>query len=666
MQNHTTPKQINTGLAVLSILILFQATGCEMLGLGSNNSPLLTSAPPISDAKIIHVPDDWPTIAAAISNATAGDIVLVDAGTYNETIILKEGVRVVGAGYETTVIDASGIEWAPEDEDTRFAAVVSIPPGRTRATVLEGFTITNRFDGIFSEDSSPIIRDCHITNNQRNNVSIVGGQPLLENNLITGPAQAGIEVWRATGKPTIVNTTIVNHSGPGVCWVQNAKPEVTNAIIANNGQGLLAADRSGIVVLRSSNVFGNDENYSQTSSRTGLSNNISQDPQFVSATNFQLQSSSPSKRTGALTADMGAFGNRPLAWIRSRIADENDAIAGRSDLVLTFDIPSNHPDFAFLGNRAHTFDNALTVILCSLEGDFVIAKRILARLASLQNPVDGSIDGSFNTKDDFKDGLQFSGNVAWAGYAFTIYQRMSGDAEFQENAERFADHLLSLQDNRPGSPSFGSIRRAANGADLYITEHNVHAAFFFEELFALTTNNVYRDAAQRIRDSLENNHFNVDHFITSIGNTELASDSNALGALAMHAMGKDAEAQSALWFNDLVSNFGNAQTAPNGTLIEGHSPRPSPSPRSIWVETTLGAGLAWKRTGNLDRATKIRLDMQSLLSESGGMRSSFPRIKFDGDIIFDNETFTEWPNVAATVWYLLLRGDFPDFYRDVP
>ncbi len=35
-------------------------------------------------SRTIVVPDDYPTITAAIANATAGDIILVKTGTYSE------------------------------------------------------------------------------------------------------------------------------------------------------------------------------------------------------------------------------------------------------------------------------------------------------------------------------------------------------------------------------------------------------------------------------------------------------------------------------------------------------------------------------------------------------------------------------------------------------
>ncbi len=59
-------------------------------------------------AKTIVVPDDYPTIQAAIDNANAGDTVFVKEGTYNETIVITKSISLIGEERETTVINSNG------------------------------------------------------------------------------------------------------------------------------------------------------------------------------------------------------------------------------------------------------------------------------------------------------------------------------------------------------------------------------------------------------------------------------------------------------------------------------------------------------------------------------------------------------------------------------
>ncbi|UCE99799.1 MAG: hypothetical protein JSV82_01670, partial [Planctomycetota bacterium] len=59
-------------------------------------------------AATLNVPGDSNTIQAAIDAASYGDTVAVATGTYEENIILKSGVEVIGAGASATTIDGGG------------------------------------------------------------------------------------------------------------------------------------------------------------------------------------------------------------------------------------------------------------------------------------------------------------------------------------------------------------------------------------------------------------------------------------------------------------------------------------------------------------------------------------------------------------------------------
>jgi hypothetical protein len=49
------------------------------------------------------------SIMAAINHSTTGDVVRVAPGFYHENVVMKDGVDLIGANPETTVIDAGGI-----------------------------------------------------------------------------------------------------------------------------------------------------------------------------------------------------------------------------------------------------------------------------------------------------------------------------------------------------------------------------------------------------------------------------------------------------------------------------------------------------------------------------------------------------------------------------
>jgi parallel beta-helix repeat protein len=107
---------------------------------------LLYSASSVkSSASNIVVPNDYPTIQAAVDAAIDGDTIFVKAGTYHENVVVNKTISLIGEDANTTVIDG-------------------IPSGETLVSVtknnvtISGFTIRSspdRYDtGIFLSSSN--------------------------------------------------------------------------------------------------------------------------------------------------------------------------------------------------------------------------------------------------------------------------------------------------------------------------------------------------------------------------------------------------------------------------------------------------------------------------------------------------------------------------------
>lgn len=105
---------------------------------------------------VVHPLD---SIQAAIDQAVDGDVVLVDAGSYNEGIDFKgKAIRVQGAGAATTTISA---HLTGKD-------AVSFVHGEGPASILSGFTVTGTtglHNGIRCSAASPRIEKCRIYGN---------------------------------------------------------------------------------------------------------------------------------------------------------------------------------------------------------------------------------------------------------------------------------------------------------------------------------------------------------------------------------------------------------------------------------------------------------------------------------------------------------------------
>lgn len=119
-------------------------------------------------AETHRVPQEFPTIQAAINAAIDGDIVIVGRGTWSgpgnyDIDLLGKAITVRSvAGPETCIIDASNAAGF-------YRGGFLFTHNESSATVVDGFTITGGylFNGgaIYVESGSPVIQNCIITGN---------------------------------------------------------------------------------------------------------------------------------------------------------------------------------------------------------------------------------------------------------------------------------------------------------------------------------------------------------------------------------------------------------------------------------------------------------------------------------------------------------------------
>jgi predicted outer membrane repeat protein len=157
---------------------------------------------------------DAPSIQAGIDSASAGDTVLVGPGTYYERIVFRGRNIVVrsSAGAAQTILDGANL-----------AHVVTFNARESRATVLEGFTITHGKGGILISNSQPSIIRNTITEN--------------------GSIQNGGGIWCGADTyypwfPLIQGNTITHNQASnlagGVGTLQRMVPDILDNYIAEN------------------------------------------------------------------------------------------------------------------------------------------------------------------------------------------------------------------------------------------------------------------------------------------------------------------------------------------------------------------------------------------------------------------------------------------------
>ena len=175
-------------------------------------------------AGTLRVPQDHATIQAAIDAASAGDTVLVNSGTYNERIRIKDGVSVLSNGddtkgesglkrAETTVIDGGGASGS--------GAGVLMGEG----AAFDGFTVTNvglYDDALWKKHHASQGNEQaheHIGAPGTPGIGIVGVNCRVRNNIVHHIGYTGITIQGVDGKrcqPQVTKNICFRNMGGGI------------------------------------------------------------------------------------------------------------------------------------------------------------------------------------------------------------------------------------------------------------------------------------------------------------------------------------------------------------------------------------------------------------------------------------------------------------------
>lgn len=215
------------------------------------------------------VPQEYSTIQSGLTAASAGDTVLVAAGSYSENLHFPAvAVTLLSAsGAAVTIIDGNN------DSHT-----VLFDRGETVATLLQGFTICNgnaplqesKFGGgIYCDRASPTIRDNLIIDNQ----ALLGGgiccfqstAVIMDNTISANSAVRGAGIYAYESQPIITGNRFRSNQCEGNGGGGAIALEFCNAVVERNfihdngaltGGGMLCRFDSSEV--SSNTVTGND------------------------------------------------------------------------------------------------------------------------------------------------------------------------------------------------------------------------------------------------------------------------------------------------------------------------------------------------------------------------------------------------------------------------
>lgn len=156
-----------------------------------------------ADLRILEVPSDYPTIQAAINNATAGDTIFVHNGTYFETIVVNKTVSLIGENKYLTIIDGGG---GAED-------VISLTANNV---ILSGFTVRKSISSAINVVLTSIENKIsgNILTDNGNGITIsLSGDNVVSDNIIRSNELSGIYLHSSINNMLLRNTISDNIVG---------------------------------------------------------------------------------------------------------------------------------------------------------------------------------------------------------------------------------------------------------------------------------------------------------------------------------------------------------------------------------------------------------------------------------------------------------------------
>ncbi len=342
------------------------------------------------------------TIQHAINAAVSGDSVSVAAGVYNENIIMKTGVSVIGESPAVTLIEGT----ASTNGVVLFDGVLNGVLKGFRITVDEPVAGVDRgvvFQG--ATDNTAVIRNCIITNVQYGIFVWNPAMPTIQNNILFSVIdEQGIYIGDTATAPVIRNNIITGYSYAGI--------------------HVIAGPASPTPIIEYNDVFNNGEvgDYENYPSQTGSNGNISLPPLFVDLAlgDFNLINS--------------PLGGSPCIDAGNPASQYNDSDGTRNDMG-AFGGPCAYlspmsQQVASAGGTAFSFNVLTSSLGCSWT-----ANSTTAWITNVFESIPGETGNGTVTYDvSLNSGSVRSGAIDVSGQSFTVTQDGPGSATISTQA----------------------------------------------------------------------------------------------------------------------------------------------------------------------------------------------------------------------------------------
>ncbi|VVB91260.1 Cell surface glycoprotein [uncultured archaeon] len=211
------------------------------------------------------------TIQGAINDASPGDEIQVDSGTYYEHVEVTKSVSLIGAGAEVTIVNAS------DPNATVFLIAANY-------VNISGFTATggwNGFSNSYGANNYANISNNNIHSNSYGIFLINSSGNTLKDNIVNSNSNYGIFLWSSSNYNALINNTASYNNGFGIdVGLSTGNNIIDNTLSNNNKHGIYlgTSNNNNLLnnIVASNNMRGimldNSNNNTLTNNNASLNN----------------------------------------------------------------------------------------------------------------------------------------------------------------------------------------------------------------------------------------------------------------------------------------------------------------------------------------------------------------------------------------------------------
>lgn len=216
-----------------------------------------------SSQATVTVPDDYPTIQAAVNASSPGGTVFVKTGTYHEHVTINKSLSLVGEDAQNTTIDG---------DDTGGNVVNVVADNVT----LSGLTIRNSQTG-YSGIRLASASNCRVFNNYVVNnwygilLHQCSGDNVAENNIRNNGD--GVHIESLSKNIAVTGNTITGQTFFGVHLISSSNISISQNNVANNPYGIYLDASSNNQITQNNASYGDYGVYLDASSKNSVVGN---------------------------------------------------------------------------------------------------------------------------------------------------------------------------------------------------------------------------------------------------------------------------------------------------------------------------------------------------------------------------------------------------------